>query len=197
MYNGNPKRVLTGEVRMSYVHLNEPYANPNTPGAKPKYSATLLIPKTDTETKKQIDDAMNAAYEEGVKNKWKGARPGMINALIYDGDGTRRNGQPFGDECRGHWVITASANRKPGVAHVSAPGTQLLPDEIYSGMYARVTLTFFNPMQGNPVACGLDNVFKTRDGESFAGGPSLAQDAAGLGATGAPQINPITGQPME
>ncbi len=198
MYNNDPRRVATGEVRLSYVHLNEAYANPNTPGAKPKFSATLLIPKSDTETKKQIDDAMAAAYEAGVKNKWKGARPQMISPLIYDGDGTRRSGQPFGAECKGCWVITASSGRKPGVCDITNPSVPLLPQDIYSGMYARVTLTFYNPSQGNPVACSLDNVFKTRDGEPFSGGPSLAQDAAGLGVTApaAPQINPLTGQPL-
>lgn len=201
MYNNDPKRVATGEVRLSYVHLNEAYANPNTPGAKPKFSATLLIPKSDTETKKQIDDAMAAAYEAGVKNKWKGARPQMISPLIYDGDGTRRSGQPFGAECKGCWVLTASSGRKPGVCDITNPAVPLLPQDIYSGMYARVTLTFYNPSQGNPVACSLDNVFKTRDGEAFSGGPSLAADAAGLGLTtqapAAPKINPLTGQPIE
>ena len=56
MYNNDPKRVATNEVRLSYAHLNEPYANPMQPGAKARFSVTLLIPKTDTETKKQIDD---------------------------------------------------------------------------------------------------------------------------------------------
>lgn len=202
MYNNNPMRVATGEVRLSYVHLNEAYANPAQPGAKPKFSATLLIPKSDTETKKQIDDAMAAAYEAGVKNKWKGARPQMISPLIYDGDGVRRSGQPFGAECKGCWVLTASSGRKPGVCDITNPAVPLLPQDVYSGMYARVTLTFYNPAQGNPVACSLDNVFKTRDGEPFSGGPSVSQDFAGLGvapaepAEPAPKINPITGQPM-
>lgn len=203
MYNGDPKRVATGEVRLSYVHLNEPYANTNQPGAKPKYSATLLIPKSDTATKKQIDDAMTAAYEYGVENKWQGARPAMISPLIYDGDGTRRNGQPFGPECKGHWVITASSGRKPGVCEITNPSVPLLPQDIYSGMYARVTLSFYNPSVGNPIACSLDNVFKTKDGPVFSGGPSMSADFAGLGVTptaqpsAAPKINPITGQPME
>lgn len=199
MYNGDPKRAATGEVRLSYVHLNEPQAYKNSPGAKPKYSATLLIPKSDTETKKQIDDAIKAAYEAGVQNKWEGSRPAMISPLIYDGDGARRNGRPFGAECRGCWVITASSGRKPGVCDISNPSVPLLPQDIYSGMYARVTLTFYNPAQGNPVACSLDNVFKTRDGETLSVGPSLAQDAAALGVTApaAPRINPLTGQPIE
>ncbi len=203
MYQNDPKRVATGEVRLSYAHLNEPYANQNNPGAKPKYSVTLLIPKTDTETKAQIDSAIEAAYGAGVKNKWKGARRQMTSPLVHDGDGYRQNGTPYGDECKGCWVITASSGRKPGVCDINNPQVILLPQDIYSGMYARVTMTFYNPAQGNPVACSLDNVFKTRDGEPLSGGPSAAQDFAGLGvSSGATPISnvrgidPLTGLPV-
>lgn len=199
MYNNDPRRAATGEVRLSYVHLNEARSNPKKPNAKPKFSATLLIPKTDTETKRQIDETIAAAYEYGVKNKWQGNRPTMISKLIHDGDGTRQDGKPYGAECKGHWVLTASSVRKPGVCDITNPSVPLLPDAIYSGMYARVTLSFYNPDQGNPVACSLDNVFKTRDGEPLSGGATIADDFAALGVTApaAPQINPLTGQPIE
>ena len=45
MYNNNPSRVLTGEVRLSYANLVEPKPNKNDPNGTPKYSVTLLIPK--------------------------------------------------------------------------------------------------------------------------------------------------------
>ena len=45
MYQGIATKVMTKEVRLSYVHLVEPYANPAQPGSEPKYSVTLLIPK--------------------------------------------------------------------------------------------------------------------------------------------------------
>ena len=41
MYQNDPMKVLTGEVRLSYVHLAEPYVNSTHPNAKPKYSVTL------------------------------------------------------------------------------------------------------------------------------------------------------------
>lgn len=226
MYQNNPLRVATKEVRLSYVHLNEPYVSQQNPGGKPKYSVTMLIPKSDTATKAEIDSAIKAAYEKGVKEKWKGARPQMNSPLIHDGDGLRTNGTPFGPECKGCWVLTASTGRKPGCYPITSMNAPLAPEEIYSGMYAVVTMSFYNPQAGNPVACSLDNVFKTRDGEPLSGGPSAQADAAGLdvgqymtapevpvgGATpgygGAMPatpgqatypntgINPITGQPM-
>ena len=202
MYQGIATKVMTGEVRLSYVHLVEPYANPNQPGAEPKYSVTLLIPKTDTATKADIDAAIRTAYEQGVADKWKGAKPQMVNALIYDGDGTKRDGTPFGPECAGCWVLSARTNRKPQVVHVSNPTVELSPTDIYSGMYGRVSINFYPySSQQKGVAAGLSNVFKTRDGEPLSGGASAASEFDGIAAeyaaaAPAPAINPITGLPM-
>ena len=210
MYNGIATKVITGEVRLSYVHLTQPYQSQQ--GGEPKYQVTMLIPKTDTATKADIDASMRAAYEDGVQNKWKGARPQLRNALIYDGDGMKNDGTPFGEECHGHWVMTASSpqSRKPQVVGADNLNVELLPTDIYSGMYARVSINFFSyDSHGSKgVGCGLGNVMKTRDGEALSGGASAAQDFAGFGApAGAvqsaglgipitPAINPITGLPM-
>jgi len=183
MYNGIATKVLTGEVRLSYVHLTEPYQNKQ--GGDPRYQVTMLIPKTDIATKADIDASMAAAYEDGVKNKWKGARPQLKNALIYDGDGNKTDGTPFGPECKGHWVITASSPKsyKPGVVGIDNINVELAPTDIYSGMYARVTINFFSfDSHGSKgVGCGLGNVMKTRDGEALSGGASAASDFAGIG----------------
>lgn len=60
MYNNIPTKVLTGEVRLSYVNLVAPRVNDNDPTAKPRYSVTLLIPKTDTAVKQNIDASIAA-----------------------------------------------------------------------------------------------------------------------------------------
>lgn len=181
MYQGIDTKVMTGEVRLSYAHLDKPYANPKQPGAEPKYSVTLLIPKTDTATKADIDQSMRAAYEKGVAGDWKGARPQLKNAIIYDGDGVRPDGTPFAPECHGFWVMTASTKRKPQVVHISNPAVELMPNDIYSGMWARVSVNFY-PYTGQQkgVAAGLSNVFKTRDDEAFAGGASAASEFEGI-----------------
>ena len=221
MYQNIATKVLTGEVRLSYVHLSQPYANPNQPGAEPKYSVTLLIPKTDAATKADIESSIQAAYENAVANEWKGARPQLRSRLIYDGDGLRNDGSPFGPECKGHWVITGSTRRKPQVVDISNVNVELAPQDIYSGMYARVTLNFFsfNSNGNKGVGCGLGNVMKTRDGEALAGGATAVQDFEGIGQAqqpyntaampfnpgpaavpnmglAQPMINPITGLPM-
>ena len=56
MYQNDPMKVLTGEVRLSYCNLTTPRAAQQ--GGEPKYSVTLLIPKTDMATKADIDAAL-------------------------------------------------------------------------------------------------------------------------------------------
>lgn len=211
MYQNTPTKCLTGEARLSFCHLSEPYSNN---GGEAKYSTTLLIPKTDKTTEADIRNSINAAYENGVKNLWKGSRPQMRYPVIYDGDGNRPSGEPFGEECKGHWVITASSKQKPQIVHQSNIHTELLPSDVYSGMYARVTINFFAyDSSGNRgVGCGLGNIMKTRDGDPLSGRANAESDFAGLEQTvptqtyASPQyqqpavmqtpINPITGLPM-
>ena len=54
-------KVITGKVRFSYVNIFEPKEDNN--GGNPKYSVTLLIPKSDTTTLGKIKDAMAEARE--------------------------------------------------------------------------------------------------------------------------------------
>lgn len=185
MYNNIPTKVLTGEVRLSYVNLVAPRVNNNDPTATPKYSVTLLIPKTDTAVKANIDASIEAAAKDAQAKIWGGVRPPVLPIPIHDGDGVRENGTPYGPECKGCWVITASTKNKPQVVSQSDINTELLPQDIYSGMYARVTINFFgyNTAGKRGVGCGLGNVMKTRDGEPLAGGASAAADFAGVGQT--------------
>ena len=191
MYQNDPMKVLTGEVRLSYCNLTTPRAAQQ--GGEPKYSVTLLIPKTDVATKTDIDAAIQAAANEALSKVWNGARPPQLRVPIYDGDGVRPSGVPFGDECKGHWVMTASTKNKPQVVGIDNINCELAPSDIYSGMYARVTIRFFGySNSGNKgIGCGLGNVMKTRDGEALAGSASASVDFAGVGA--APAAAPAYG----
>ena len=190
MYQNIPTKVLTGEVRLSYANLSTPRASQQ--GGEPKYSVTLLIPKTDNATKIDIEKSIQAAYDEGVSKKWGGLHP-QPKAILHDGDGIRQSGQPYGDECKGHWVITASTKNKPQVVGIDNVNCELAPQDIYSGMYARVTINFFpyDTAGSKGVGCGLGNVMKTRDGEPLSGGASAASDFAGV-APAYPQAMPQT-----
>lgn len=191
MYQNDPMKVLTGECRLSYCNLTTPRAAQQ--GGEPKYSVTLLIPKTDVATKADIDAAIQAAANEALSKVWNGARPPQLRVPIYDGDGVRPSGVPFGDECKGHWVMTASTKNKPQVVGVDNINCELAPSDIYSGMFARVTIRFFGySNSGNKgIGCGLGNVMKTRDGEALAGSASASVDFAGVGAS--PVASPAYG----
>ena len=174
MSNNNPTNVTTGKVRLSYVHLFKPYARP---GQEPKYSTTILIPKSDVATKQRIDAAIQAAIEAGVNSKWNGVRPPQIAIPIHDGDGPRpSDGMSYGDECKGHWVMTASSNRQQAVVDLSL-NPIIDETQVYSGMYARVNVTFFayNSNGKKGIGCGLGPVQKLEDGEPLGGGVSVEQ----------------------
>ncbi len=204
--------ITTGKVRISYEHLLRAYAR--TESDEAKYSATLLIPKSDTATKAAIDAAMDAAIQEGIHKTFGGKRPPVIANPLYDGDGTRPNGEPFGAECRGCWVITASSKAKPDVVDADC-NTIFTESDVYSGMFARVYINFFtyNKNGKRGVGCGLGPVQKIADGEPL-GGQVHAQDVfsafgqpAAAYAQPAPsyaapvpsyaprRVNPITGLP--
>lgn len=195
MYQNIPTKVLTNEVRLSYANLITPCAPQQ--GQKERYSVTLLIPKTDVATKADIDASILAAYNDGVSKKWNGAHPTPKN-IIHDGDGLRPSGVPFGDECKGCWVITASSYNKPQVVGIDNVSCELAPQDIYSGMYARVTLNFFpfDTAGSKGVGCGLGNVLKTRDGDPLGGGASAASDFEGIASAMAAAPAPNYGTAM-
>jgi hypothetical protein len=172
------KRVVTGKVRLSYANLVTPRAQKQ--GDKLKYSTTLLIPKSDIATKQRIDAAINAAIQEGITSKWNGARPAQPAIPIYDGDGVRPTGEYFSPECKGHWVVTASSEQRPQIVDINMNDI-INATEIYSGMYARVSIRFFSYFNSGKkgVGCGLGNVQKLEDGEPLGGRTNAADDFGG------------------
>lgn len=193
--NNNPQHVVTGKARLSYVHLFKPYANPN--GGDPKYSTTILIPKSDIATKQRIDAAIQAAITAGVSSRWNGIRPPQVSIPVHDGDGPRpSDGMSFGEECKGHWVLTASSKQQPQVVDIQL-NSIIDQSEIYSGMYARVSMNFFPYANSGKkgIGCGLGNVQKLEDGEPLGGGTTAAEDF-GDGATSAYMQPPKPQQPQ-
>ncbi len=185
----NQNVVTTGEVRFSYTNLFKPRAQQE--GAEPKYSTTILVPKADTATKAAIDAAINAAIEQGVGKCWNGQRPPRPAICVHDGDGARpSDGLPFGDECKGCWVFTASSKNPPFIVDRNVQPI-LQQTEIYSGMYGRANVTFFPYANSGKkgVGCALNGVQKLRDGEALAGHIS-AEEAFGTPAAEQPSTAP-------
>lgn len=201
----DPCFLVTGNVRLSYVHLTQPHASQQ--GAEPKYSVTLLIPKTDPATYQACMQAIEAAAQQGVAGSWNGVRPPNLPIPLHDGDGMKETGMPYGGECRGCWVMTASSKQKPQVWSIATGGEILNPSEIYSGMYARVSIRFFpySTPQKRGVGCGLNNVLKIQDGEPLTARSTAAQDFADIlqgipspagTSTPPPAVDPLSAQPV-
>lgn len=168
----NPTTITIGEVRLSYCNVFQPQPPFNNPAGEKKFSVTVLVPKSNPAAKAAIDAAINAAIEAGVSAKWGGVRPPMPSICVHDGDGPRpSDGQPFGAECKGCWVFTATCKAEQPPFVVDQQVQKIInPTEVYSGCYANVNVTFYayNQAGKKGIGCGLNGVQKTRDGEPLA-----------------------------
>lgn len=170
----NTNIVTRKPVRLSYANLFTPRSSAPD-GSNPRYSAALLIPKTDTALKKQLDEAVDAARKAAAAKGIQNAN--SLKSPIHDGDGEKPNGGAYGPECKGMWVLNASSKRRPGIVDRNL---QPIIDqtEIYSGVWANVDINFFGfNVPGNKgIACGLNNVQKVRDDEPLGGASAKAED---------------------
>ena len=169
----NPAKVITGVCRLSYANI---WQAKSINGGAPKYSASILIPKSETKTLAKVKAAIQAAYEEGEgKLKGNGKTAPSLASLktpLRDGDTERPDDEAYA----GHWFINANSNTAPGVVDANREPIYDT-SEIYSGVYARVSLSFyaFNSNGNRGIACALQNIQKVRDGEAL-GGKSKAED---------------------
>lgn len=171
--NQNQTRIITGEVRLSYAHVWEPNS---IQGGKPKYSVSLIIPKTDKATITAIEKAIDAAIDAGIA-KFGGKRPNKaaLKLPLRDGD-VERDDEAYA----GAVFVNANSTVAPQIVDENVQPI-LDRSEVYSGCYARVSLSFyaFNTNGNKGIACGLGNIQKTRDGEPLGGGRISAESDFG------------------
>lgn len=170
----NPTKVITGvNTRWSYANVWQPKS---INGGTPKYSVSLIIPKTDTDTVNKVKSAIQAAYDEG-ESKLKGngkSVPSLsvIKTPLRDGDLERLDDEAY----KNSYFINANSSTAPGV--VDADRQPIIDtSEVYSGVYGRASINFyaFNSNGNKGIACGLNNLQKIKDGEPL-GGKSRAED---------------------
>lgn len=176
----NPTKVITGKrTVMSYLNVNEPKVPLG--GGTPKFSVSLIIPKSDTVTVEKIRAAIRAAYEEG-QSKLKGSSkfvPALedLKTPLRDGDKDRKGDEAYKNAWFVNaWFVNANSTTKPGV--VDADRNPILDSsELYSGIIGRASINFyaFNSNGNRGIACGLNNIQKLADGTPL-GGHSRAED---------------------
>lgn len=165
-------KVLTGKVRLGYVHLFEAFSNQE--GQEPKFSVMIIIPKSDTATLKKIKRAQKAAAEAGKATKFNGKIPANLKTTLKDGDedaDLEKN-----PELEGHYYMTISSKTRPGVVDKDLDDI-IDSSEVYSGCYARVSMNCFayNTSGNRGVTFGLNHVQKIADGD-YLGGRTRATD---------------------
>lgn len=168
-------KVVTGKVRLSYCHLFEPYAQ--NPEQDPKYSVTILVPKSDKATVKKIQAAQKAALEAGKEKKFGGRIPSNWKNTFRDADSDEEEETlEKNPEYAGHYFMSVSNKTKPGVVDQNVQPI-LDATQVYSGCYARVSMNAFafNTQGNRGVSFGLNHVQFLADGEPL-GNVSKAED---------------------
>ena len=171
----NPMKVITGpDTRWSYANIWEAKS---INGGTPKFSVSLIIPKSDTKTVAKVKAAIEAAYIEGeAKLKGNGKSVPTFAAIktpLRDGDIERPDDPAYVNA----YFINANATSAPGI--VDADRNPILTrSEVYSGVYGRASISFyaFNSNGNKGIACGLNNLQKVRDGEPLGGKNSAESD---------------------
>lgn len=174
----NETKVITGKVRLSYANIFEPKS---INGSDPKYSVSLIIPKSDKQQIEVIEEAINNAIEAG-KTKLAGKNgkvPSTIKLPLRDGDEERPDDENYADS----YFLNANSTKAPAVVGLekdrnTGKAISLGEDDVYSGCYARVSINFyaFNTNGNKGIACGLGNIQKVEDGERLGGGSSAEED---------------------
>lgn len=170
----NPTKVITGpKTRWSYANV---WDAKSINGGTPKYSVSLIIPKSDVKTIAKINAAIEAAYTEGEsKLKGNGRTVPALSAIktpLRDGDVERPDDPAYANS----YFINANSATAPGIVDADC-NTILERSEVYSGVYGRASISLyaFNSNGNRGIACGLNNLQKIADGESL-GGRSRAED---------------------
>lgn len=168
----NTTKVITGKVRLSYVALLAPKA---FEGQEPKYSTVILIPKDDTATVAKIKKAQKAAYEMAKNDKLKGVKPDRVKTTLRDGDEEMDTEEH--PEYAGCYFMSVSSKTAPGIIDKYKNKVDS-PDEVYSGVYARVSLNFYayNTAGNKGITAGLNNVQIVAKGDYLGGRSSADAD---------------------
>ena len=170
----NLTKVITGpNTIFSYLNCWDPKANQ---GGSPKFSVSLIIPKSDVKTIQKINDAIQAAYDEG-QNKLKGSGKSVpalstLKTPLRDGDLER----PDDANYKNSYFINANSSTAPGI--VDADCNPIIErSEMYSGVKGRASISLYayNVNGNRGIACGLNNLQKLSDGTPL-GGRSRAED---------------------
>lgn len=156
--------------RISFANIWEPKAIND---GEEKYSVSCIIPKSDEVTIAKIQQAIEAAKEDGKTRRWGGKIPPNLKLPLRDGDIDRPDDDSYADAM----FINATSKDAPQIVDRKKQ-TITDPMMVYSGCYCNVSVNFyaFNANGNRGVAAGLGNVQFVKDGDRLSGKASADAD---------------------
>ncbi len=176
--------MITPVVRLSYANVWEPKPDPS---GNLKYSACLLIPKSDAKAvewfKSQVEAATSAGVAKGTFNVAASKSRAFKNPLRDGDDKYAEATDEQKAKCasyRGHYFINVSSVNPIGIVDQRA---QPIMDQslVYSGCWARLDINMkaYNRNGGLGVGAYVNNLMKVRDDDRFDGRQDAASAFAG------------------
>lgn len=165
-------KVITGEVRLSFVNLLEPAEDLN---GNLKYSCMVLVPKSCKATLDKLEAAQEAAIQEAINKRFNGERPRKLKTVLRDAD-EELDLEKY-PEAEGCMFMNVSSRTKPGIVDVSL-NPVMDAEEVYSGVYARLSVNAYayNAQGSKGVTFFLNNVMVLGKGERLSGGATAEED---------------------
>lgn len=149
-------------VCMNFPVIIKPGTGPDGEG-KEKYSMTVMVPKSDTETIARIEAAVDKAIEENIGTF--GGKKSGIRRPLRDGDEKKEDYPEFD----GYMFFSCSTIHRPKVFDMEKQEIIDLEEVIYSGQVINVSvLTFpYNVSGSKGIGMGLQNIQVVGGGERW------------------------------
>ena len=174
-------------VRFSYLNAHAPKRNRES--GKDECSVTLLIPENSPEAK-EIDAIIKDIIQKDFVSQNKPYNPAKFwNPLRDPRKDVKNNGQPYGPETKGFYVLSCKTGNDVNTKEVIIPevvGTtkdvggkfvRLSSKEIKSGDWGRASVTFVPfDKNGGGVSCYFSKLQLVKVGESLGAGQTTAEN---------------------
>ncbi|EPP17675.1 phage-associated protein [Megasphaera sp. BL7] len=159
--------IQTGLCRLSYAYVFSPRPN-DDPTQKPKYTASIIIPKSEKRTIAAIKEKI-AQMRKDPKNisTWGGSDRG-IHEPLRDADTDELKCED--PNYKGCYFMNASSTKKPKL--FSKDRSEIIdPDDLYSGCWCQFMLNLFAYSHSGKkgIGVGLTAIRKIKDGEPLGG----------------------------
>jgi hypothetical protein len=119
-------KVVTGKVLLSYLNVAKPVG---VNGGEPKYSVSVIIPKSDTKTLNKIKAAIEEAKKEGTAKLGKKI-PANLKTPLRDGDIDRPDDEAYADS---YFILHQEPVQIPaGFLQVFFSGFMLKAGEVFN-----------------------------------------------------------------